>query len=66
MDVPEAVEVVSRSSETMDYVFLLNLENKINQVKLPERAYNFISNQEEEGLLSLKPLDVAVLKIPKV
>jgi beta-galactosidase len=66
MDVPEAVEVVSRSSETMDYVFLLNLENKINQVKLPERAFNFISNQEEEGLLSLKPLDVAVLKIPKV
>lgn len=65
LEAPDAVEVVSRSSVDTDYLFLLNLENKPNKIKLESQVFDLVSQKQLEGTLLLNPLDVAILQVSK-
>jgi len=60
---PAGVEVVSRSTASREYIFLLNLTDTSQIVELPGSRYELVSDTHVSGKHVLAAFDVAVVEI---
>jgi len=60
---PKEVEVVSRHTRGYDYLFLLNLSDQLQTVRVPETGFEIIRRQPIAAEVSLPPFGVSILKV---
>ena len=61
-EIPAAVEIVSRSTNDRELIFLLNHSDSEQYIKLPESMQNIYAGVKETAELKLAPYGVAILK----
>ena len=62
LNVPDGVEVVTRTKGGVDYYFVMNFESKEKVVDLPRPMFELISNEAGVRSVKLSAFEVAVLK----
>ena len=60
---PKEVEVVSRHTRGCDYLFLLNLSDQLQTIRVPETGSEIIRRQPVGAEVSLPPFGVSILKV---
>lgn len=62
LEVPKGVEVVSRVTDSSEYIFILNLTAEVKKIELTGTFEELISCREVHGSCTLEALDVVILK----
>jgi beta-galactosidase len=62
LDVPENIEVVSRTNETNTYIFVLNPTGSTCEMTVSKNYKDMVSKRELVGRIELEPYGVLVLK----
>jgi beta-galactosidase len=65
LELPEAVELAVRTDGETDYLFILNYKDITTNIKLNQALPELISGEVIEGLITLKPYDVKIIKFEK-
>lgn len=59
---PEGIDVVSRTDESTEYVFLINNTMQSATVPMPEPWLELLTNRKAQGSLILEPLQLAIIE----
>lgn len=65
LELPEAVELAVRTDGEIDYLFILNYKDVEVKIKLNQALPELISGEVIEGITTLKPFDVKIVKFEK-
>ncbi len=65
LELPEAVELAVRTDGETDFLFILNYKDITTNIKLNQALPELISGEVIEGLITLKPYDVKIIKFEK-
>ena len=65
LEAPPGVEVMRRNSKEASFLFVLNHKPEPTEVRIDGSARNLLSGEEQDRVLRLEPLDVAILKEAK-
>lgn len=65
LELPEAVELAVRTDGETDYLFILNYKDVEVKIKLNQALPELISGEVIEGITTLKPFDVKIVKFEK-
>jgi beta-galactosidase len=61
-DVPPGVDAVRRKTEDASFLFLLNHNQELEEIRLPNPGRDLLTAKEHDSNLILEPLEVAILQ----
>jgi beta-galactosidase GanA len=61
LEVPAGLDVISRTKDSTEYIFILNYTTLAQTVKLPKEMEELITNQHVKGKMEIEPLGVRIL-----
>jgi beta-galactosidase len=61
-DVPPGVDAVRRKTEDASFLFLLNHNQEVEEIRLPNPGRDLLTAKEHDSKLILDPLEVAILQ----
>jgi beta-galactosidase len=61
-EVPPGVDAVRRKTEDASFLFLLNHNQEVEEIRLPNPGRDLLTGTQHESKLILDPLEVAILQ----